>query len=226
MVENAALELRSGALLAFTLRSFKSLFSTVAAFCRFCFMFLVVGLGNPGAKYARTRHNAGWMVLDELARRHNLDFSRKAHEAQVATWLLGADRVLVAKPQTFMNESGRAAGALLRYNRIVLPHLLVICDDLNLPVGKLRLRPGGSDGGQNGLKSVARSLGSTDFARLRFGVGEPARDERETRGTADFVLRPFDDTEQALVNETIARAADCVETWLREGLATAMNRFN
>ena len=189
-------------------------------------MQLWTGLGNPGAKYARTRHNAGWMVLDELARRHSLDFSRKAHEAQVATWLLGVDRVLVAKPQTFMNESGRAAGALLRYNRVVLPHLLVICDDLNLPVGKLRLRPSGSDGGQNGLKSIARALGNQNFARLRFGVGEPPSEERETRGTADFVLRPFDESEQNLVEETIARAADCVETWLREGLETAMNRFN
>ena len=189
-------------------------------------MFLVVGLGNPGAKYARTRHNAGWMVLDELARRHNLDFSRRAHEAQVATALWGAHRVLVAKPQTFMNESGRAAGALLRYNRIVLPHLLVVCDDLNLPVGRLRLRAGGSDGGQNGLKSVARSLGSTDFARLRFGVGEPPREDREQRGTADWVLHPFAPDEIALVEETVARAADCVETWARDGLATAMNRFN
>ena len=204
-------------------------------------MFLVVGLGNPGAKYARTRHNAGWIVLDELARRHNLDFSRKTHEAQVATWLLGEDRVLdvgasatravdvrvlVAKPQTFMNESGRAVGALSRYNRIEAANLLVICDDLNLPVGKLRLRAGGSDGGQNGLKSVARALGNQNFARLRVGVGEPSREERETRGTADFVLSPFNESEKILVEETLARAADCVETWLREGLETAMNRFN
>ena len=194
-------------------------------------MFLIVGLGNPGAKYARTRHNAGWMVLDELARRHNLDFSRRAHEALVATWLHGEDRVLdlrvlVAKPQTFMNESGRAVGALSRYNRVEPANLLVICDDLNLPVGKLRLRPGGSDGGQNGLKSVARALGHQNFARLRFGVGEPPREERETRGTADFVLSPFDKSEESLVEETLARAADCVETWLREGLETAMNRFN
>ena len=189
-------------------------------------MFLIAGLGNPGARYARTRHNIGWMVLDELSRRWNLEIAKRAHEAMTATTQIGEHRVLVAKPQTFMNESGRAVGALLRYNKIELPHLLVICDDLNLPTGKLRLRAGGSDGGQNGLKSVARSLNSTQYARLRFGVGAPSEEERQQRGTADFVLSPFSEDEIPFVQDGIARAADCVESFVREGLPNAMNLFN
>lgn len=189
-------------------------------------MFLIAGLGNPGNRYARTRHNIGWMVLDELARRHNFELAKRAHEAMTAAIQIGEHRVLVAKPQTFMNESGRAVGALLRYNKIELPHLLVVCDDLNLPTGKLRLRSGGSDGGQNGLKSVAQHLGSQNYARLRFGVGAPSDDERQQRGTADFVLSAFSPDETELVRDGISRAADCVETFVREDLQTAMNRFN
>ncbi len=189
-------------------------------------MFLIAGLGNPGARYARTRHNIGWMVLDELSRRWNIELAKRAHEAMTATTQIDEHRVLVAKPQTFMNESGRAIGALLRYNKIELPNLLVICDDLNLPTGKLRLRPGGSDGGQNGLKSVAQNLGSQNYARLRFGVGAPSEEERQQRGTADFVLSPFSPDEIPLVQDGITRAADCVEVFVREGLINAMNRFN
>lgn len=189
-------------------------------------MFLIVGLGNPGARYARTRHNIGWLVLDEVARRFQLDFAKRAHEAMTAATLIGEHRVLVAKPQTFMNESGRAAGALLRYNKIEIANLLVICDDLNLPTGKLRLRGTGSDGGQNGLKSVARALATTKYARLRFGVGAPTEEERQQRGTADFVLSPFTLDESAIVQDGIARAADCIETFVHDGLESAMNRFN
>ncbi len=189
-------------------------------------MFLIAGLGNPGKKYERTRHNIGWMVLDELARRHNIEYSKRAHEALTATFALDDAKVLVAKPQTFMNESGRAVGALLRYNRIESANVLVICDDLNLPVGKLRLRAGGSDGGQNGLKSVAQHLNSQNYARLRFGVGSPSDEERQRRGTADFVLSSFSPDEILIVQENIARAAHCIETFIDEGLAAAMNRFN
>ena len=189
-------------------------------------MFLIAALGNPGNRYARTRHNIGWMVLDELSRRWNVEVGKRAHEALTATAQIGEHRVLIAKPQTWMNDSGRAIGALSRYNKIELPNLLVICDDLNLPVGKLRLRAGGSDGGQNGLKSVAQHLSSQNYARLRFGVGAPTDEERQQRGTADFVLSPFSPDEIPLVQDGIARAADCVETFVREGLINAMNRFN
>src|SRR4028118_1013831 len=112
-------------------------------------MFLIVGLGNPGAQYTRTRHNAGWFVLDELARRHSIEVTRKGHDAAVGTGHLGGERVALVKPQTYMNLSGRAVSALLHYHRIGRERLLIVTDDLNLPLGKLRMRPGGSDGGHN-----------------------------------------------------------------------------
>lgn len=189
-------------------------------------MYLIVGLGNPGAQYARTRHNAGWFVIDELARRHAIDISRKSFDARLGSGLIAEQRVVLAKPQTFMNLSGRAVSAILRYHNITLDHLLVVTDDLNLPLGKLRLRVGGSDGGHNGLKSVAQSVASKDYPRLRFGVSEPPRAEREQHGTADFVLRPFTPDEWPVVERVTGRAADCVETFIREGAEAAMNQFN
>jgi PTH1 family peptidyl-tRNA hydrolase len=189
-------------------------------------MHLIVGLGNPGPQYARTRHNVGWMVLAEVARRYAIEFGRTNCEAKVGTGLIGEARVMLAKPQTFMNLSGRSVAALLRYHNTPRERLLVITDDLNLPVGRLRLRASGSHGGQNGLKSIAQHLGDDKFARLRFGVGEPPSEERQERGTADYVLRPFLPGEAALVAESISRAADCVETFVRDGLEIAMNRFN
>jgi PTH1 family peptidyl-tRNA hydrolase len=189
-------------------------------------MHLIVGLGNPGPEYARTRHNAGWFVLDELARRHNIEFSRKSNDARIGTGLIGDQRVLLAKPLTYMNLSGRAVAGLMRYHNIERERIIIICDDLNLPLGKLRLRPTGSDGGHNGLKSVAQALGSKDYARLRFGVGEPPREERQERGTRDFVLKAFASDEWPLVDEAVSRAADCGETFVRESVEAAMNLFN
>lgn len=189
-------------------------------------MHLIAGLGNPGARYERTRHNVGWMVLDELARRHHIGSWRKAHEALVGDALLNGARVALVKPQTFMNLSGKSVSALLRYQRVEREHLLVVCDDLNLPTGRLRLRAEGSDGGHNGLKSVAQMLGTTQYARLRVGVGEPPQAERRERGTANHVLSQFAPDEWAEVQASVARAADCVEVWVREGVAVAMNTFN
>src|SRR5688500_7935129 len=154
-------------------------------------MFLIVGLGNPGPQYARTRHNIGWMVLDELARRYSVEFGRTSCEAKIGSGIIGEQRIMLAKPQTFMNLSGRSVGALLRYQNTPRERLMVITDDLNLPVGRLRLRASGSHGGHNGLKSIAQHIGGNEYARLRFGVGEPPNEERQERGTADFVLRPF-----------------------------------
>ena len=189
-------------------------------------MYLIVGLGNPGAQYARTRHNVGWFVIDELARRHSIDLSRKNCDARVGSGIIADQRVLLAKPQTFMNLSGKSVAPLLRYHNIELSQLLVICDDLNLPLGKLRVRSSGSDGGHNGLKSVAQMMATTEYSRLRFGVGEPPRHERMERGTADFVLKPFMPDEWPDVESTVARAADCVETFVRDGVTAAMNQFN
>lgn len=190
-------------------------------------MHLLVGLGNPGARYERTRHNIGWLVLDEIARRHNLVGWKKAHEAMIVVGTLpGELRFTLAKPQTFMNLSGRAVNALMRYHRIESAHLLVLTDDLNLPLGRLRVRAGGSDGGHNGLKSISQMLGSSEYSRLRIGVGAPSEEERKQRGTADFVLSNFSPDEWRDAEATIARAADCAELFISQGVEAAMNRFN
>jgi PTH1 family peptidyl-tRNA hydrolase len=194
-------------------------------------MHLIVGLGNAGAKYARTRHNIGWLVLDELARRHDIRIERKQCDARVGggafTLPDGAmARVLLAKPQTYMNLSGRAVNALMHFYRIDRKKLIVITDDLNLPLGKLRLRASGSNGGHNGLGSIEQSLSSKVYSRLRIGVGAPPEVERRERGTASFVLRPFAAEEMPEVEAAIARAGDCVEAFVRFGVEAAMNEFN
>ena len=189
-------------------------------------MFLIVGLGNPGAQYARTRHNAGWLVVDELARRHDIHLVKKNADTKLGLGRSGEHSIGLVKPQTFMNDSGRSVAALKHFYRLELNQIMVISDDLNLPLGRLRLRGGGSDGGHNGLKSIAQSLGSRDYARLRFGVGEPPQEERARSGTAGFVLRPFGADEWPVVEEIVERAADAVEAWLENGLQNAMGRFN
>lgn len=189
-------------------------------------MILIVGLGNPGPQYAQTRHNIGWMVLDELARRHAIPVIKSQLEALTGSGQIGEQKVLLAKPLTFMNLSGRAVAALARYYQIELANILVVCDDLNLDLGRLRLRPSGSDGGNNGLKSIAASLQTTDYARLRCGVGQPSTEERQQRGTVDFVLSKFSAEEAGALQEEIQKAADCVEAFCEHGTATAMNRFN
>ena len=189
-------------------------------------MFLIVGLGNPGLQYARTRHNAGWFVIDELARRHNITLVKKNADTKLGLGTIGETKIGLVKPQTYMNDSGRSVAALKHFYRLELEQILILTDDLNLPLGKLRLRANGSDGGHNGLKSVAGHLNSRDYARLRIGVGEPPREERQQTGTAGFVLRPFGADEWPLVETITARAADAVESWMAEGLAVAMTRFN
>lgn len=189
-------------------------------------MFLITGLGNPGQQYAKTRHNIGWFVLDELARRHNLEFVKKNGDYKTAAGTIGEDKIVLVKPQTYMNLSGKAVAALKHYYRVEPENIIVITDDLNLPLGKLRLKASGSDGGHNGLKSVAQMLGGTNYPRLRIGVGEPAREEREASGTAGFVLRPFTSDEWPAVDEATAKAADCVELWIKQDIQAAMNLFN
>lgn len=182
-------------------------------------MKLVAGLGNPGARYRGTRHNVGFEVLDLLAARHGLAFEAAPADALMARWRTD-DGVLLVKPLTFMNLSGEAIAALCRYYRIVVEDVLVVCDDVNLPLGRLRARASGSDGGHNGLKSVARFLG-TGYARLRIGVG---RDDR--RDLAAHVLTGFEPDEQAGVEDAITRSADAVELWVAQGLTPVMNAYN
>lgn len=184
-------------------------------------MKLVAGLGNPGSRYRGTRHNVGYEVVDLLADRHGLVFEPTRADAVQATWREHGG-VLLVKPLTFMNLSGEAIGDLCRYFRIEPGEVLVVCDDVNLPLGRLRARAGGSDGGHNGLKSVALHLGTTDYARLRIGVGRG--DDR--RDLAAHVLARFESEEMAGVAEVIARSADAVELWVTHGIASVMNTFN
>jgi len=179
----------------------------------------VVGLGNPGAKYKGTRHNVGFEVIDELARRAGIGFESAPADALIAKWR--ASDTLLVKPLTFMNLSGQAIGELTRYFKIEIPDLLVIVDEAQLPLGRLRARARGSAGGHNGLKSVIAHLGD-EFSRLRIGVG---RGEQE-RDLADHVLAKFDKHEAAEVERMTTRAADAAEMFITSGIEAVMNGFN
>ena len=189
----------------------------------------IVGLGNPGPKYMGTRHNIGFAVVDELARRARIEFASAPADALVAKWRdnrgAGApgvgDVVLIAKPMTFMNDSGQAVGELTRYFRIDVGELLIVVDDVQLPLARLRVRTRGSAGGHNGLKSVIAHIGE-DFARLRIGVGRG--DSR--RDLADHVLSRFDSDEAAEVERMTGRAADAAEMFTTAGIAAVMNAYN
>ena len=185
-------------------------------------MKIVAGLGNPGREYRGTRHNVGFEVVDLLARRHGLGFEAAPAEAVQAKWRIDGDVVLLVKALMFMNLSGPPIAELARYYRVSFSDLLVVSDDVNLPLGRLRVRSGGSEGGHNGLRSVADALGTVDYPRLRVGVGRG--DER--RDLADHVLARFDKDEQPGIEGAIARAADAVEAWTHQSFETVMNAFN
>jgi PTH1 family peptidyl-tRNA hydrolase len=182
---------------------------------------LVVGLGNPGREHAHDRHNAGWMVVDELARRHDGSF-RSKFSGQLAEIRLGDLRLGLLKPETYMNLSGNSLGAAARFYKVPLDSIAVVHDDVDLDAGRLQVRLGGGLAGHNGLRSIKQAFGSADFLRTRVGVGRPGRGDR--RPVADYVLSPFvpEDDADALV----ARAADAVETLARDGLDEAQRRFN
>lgn len=186
-------------------------------------MKLVVGLGNPGPRYRDTLHNVGFMVVEALATRHGVTFESAPTEALAAKVRgLGGDAVLLAKPLTFMNLSGRAVADLVRFYKIALDDLLVVVDEVALPAGQLRVRARGSAGGHNGLKSIIGLLGSDAFPRLRVGVGrgDPRRD------LADHVLAKIDPAMRTIVDEVVGRAADAVESFLTDGIEKTMNVFN
>src|SRR5256885_2912967 len=182
---------------------------------------LVVGLGNPGREYERTRHNAGWLVVDELARR--LDGSwRSKFSGKLAEVRLDGGKLALLKPETFMNDSGRSVGAAARFFKVDPESVLVVHDDVDLEPGRLQARAGGGLGGHNGLRSLAQTLGTQEFLRLRIGVGRPGRGD--PRSVADYVLSPFELEED--VGALVSRAADAVETVAREGVEAAQQRFN
>lgn len=184
-------------------------------------MKLVVGLGNPGSKYEGTRHNIGFEVIDRLAAGGaGATFGRK-FEGLFAETSIEFQRVLLLKPQTFMNLSGRSVGQALRFYKLEPADLLVVCDDLNLPLGKLRLRSSGSDGGQKGLRDITAQLGTDAYARLRIGIGE-----RGETDASDFVLSRFRSAERSVIDDTLILASQAVAVWVAQGTAAAMNRFN
>ncbi|RKH37025.1 aminoacyl-tRNA hydrolase [Corallococcus sicarius] len=188
-------------------------------------MKLICGLGNPGREYERHRHNIGFMVVDALLSRARAELTQDKFQARVGQGTLGGERILFVEPQTFMNLSGRAVAEAARFYKVDVQDVLVIHDELDLPFGRLQLKAGGGAGGHNGLKSLVSSLGEDAFIRVRVGIGKPEGPNAKER-VAGYVLSNFDDGERRQLDELIARAADMTESWLRDGLATAMNRHN
>lgn len=185
-------------------------------------MKLIVGLGNPGKKYERTRHNLGFMVLDRLAEKHGVAIAKEKDQALVGEWHSGGEKVLLIKPQTFMNKSGDALARLVRYHPLEAEDLVVVHDDLDLPFGRLRIRQQGSAGGNRGMLSVLDALGDRPFVRLRIGIGRPPPGV----DPADFVLRAFTPEEKPRLAEIVARAADATEAILDRGARAAMETYN
>lgn len=185
-------------------------------------MKVIVGLGNPGDRYVKTRHNVGYEVIDELVRRQFLSKPRIKFEAEVWEFDLGMERHWLVKPLTYMNGSGRCVRQCVDFIQLPITNLLVICDDLNLPVGQLRIRASGSDGGQKGLRDIRQQLGTEDYARLRIGIGRPPGQ----MNAADFVLSKISKGDSEAIQHAIAVAADGVELWSKSGVTVAMNRLN
>ncbi len=185
---------------------------------------LIVGLGNPGRQYARTRHNAGFMVLDRLARRWQVSLvEKKKFQARLVLVEKDGRKLLLSEPETFMNASGEAVQAISAFYRVAAEKILVVLDDADLPLGQIRLRPRGSSGGHHGLESIEQHLGTRDFPRLRIGIG---REEGGAREITDYVLSQFSPGETELLERVLIRACEQVECWAGEGLSQAMNKFN
>ena len=182
---------------------------------------LVTGLGNPGPRHARDRHNVGWMVVDELARRCDASFKSKFN-GRLGETRIDDSRIALLKPETYMNESGRSISAAARFYKASAESVLVVHDDVDLDLGRLQARAGGGLAGHNGLRSISQALGGADFLRLRIGVGRPGRGDQ--RDVADFVLSPFEPHEDR--DGVVARAADAIELLVRDGLEEAQRRFN
>jgi PTH1 family peptidyl-tRNA hydrolase len=184
---------------------------------------LIVGLGNPGADYTQTRHNAGFQVVERLARRWDVRWTyEKRFNARVARFNRGEHDALLCEPQTYMNSSGEALASVVSFYRASPSRLLVVVDDADLPVGELRLRPGGSSGGHHGLESIEQHLGTREYARLRVGIGR----QDSARQIAGHVLSRFSSTETAIIDKVLTVAADQAECWLVAGIQKAMNQFN
>jgi len=184
-------------------------------------MKLVVGLGNPGGKYAGTRHNVGFDVVDLLAQSPSAGRFQSRFQAQVADLLEGSDKLLLVKPETFMNLSGRAVRQVLDFYQLPVEALLVVCDDINLPLGKLRARARGTHGGHNGLRDIQNHLGTTEYSRLRIGVDAPPED-----AAIEHVLSRFRPVERRVMEEAVQLAVQAVVVWATHGIEACMNQYN
>jgi PTH1 family peptidyl-tRNA hydrolase len=184
--------------------------------------YLVAGLGNPGPRYATNRHNVGFRCLELLAARHELAFDKRQKQAVIAAGAIQTRRTILAKPQTFMNESGRAVVPLAHFYKVQPERLMVVYDDLDLPLGTIRLRPEGGSGGHKGMRSIIEHIGTQSFPRLRIGIGRPPGQ----MDPAAYVLEDFTTEEEPLLEETLERAVAAIEVWLSEGVEVAMNQYN
>ena len=184
---------------------------------------LVVGLGNPGTQYESTRHNMGFLAVDKLAQEENFRFSKLRFKAWTATWEVGGQKVLVMKPQTYMNNSGEAVAPAAKFYKVPPEHILVVSDEIHLQPGRLRIRTKGSAGGHNGLKSIIAGLGTDVFPRIRIGVGAPPHPDYDM---PDWVLGTLHGDDQIAVNDAAARAAEACAVYIRDGADRAMSRFN
>ena len=184
--------------------------------------FLIAGLGNPGKQYRSNRHNVGFMALDRLAQDLRVNFSRLESKALVAKTEYQGERLVLAKPQTFMNLSGQAVGALARFYKVPMEQIMIVYDDVDLPLGALRLRPTGGSAGQKGMASIIERLGSQDFPRLRIGIGRPPG----RMDAAAYVLQDFSKGDQEFLEAALDRAVAAVYEWVAQGLESAMNKYN
>jgi len=185
-------------------------------------MFVLVGLGNPGREYRQTRHNVGFMVIDELCKVLNTRLTRMQGKALVGSGILDGCKIILAKPQTFMNLSGQSVASLVKFYKIPLSQLLVILDDLDLPVGTLRIRPGGGSAGNKGLMSIIQQLGTEEFPRMRLGIGRPPGQ----KNGADYVLQDFQNGEMDFVKGVLDKASHAAQVFVSSGIDQAMNQFN
>ena len=191
-------------------------------------MKLIIGLGNPGKTYAHNRHNVGFQCLNYFARLHSIRFDRRQCQARVGIGEVSGEKLLLARPGTFMNLSGKSVACLVRKYNVPASDLLVIYDDLDLPLGKIRLRQSGSSGGHKGMNSIISALGSEDFPRIRVGIGRPQAEKQPVSEDriVNYVLNDFSSQEEAIIKPVIAKVAEAIECFLTQGIDAAMNKFN
>ena len=193
-------------------------------------MKLIIGLGNPGKIYAQNRHNIGFRCLNHLAKLYSIETNRRQCHSQVGSGKIADVKVVLARPVTFVNQSGEAVGCLVRTHNVALGDLVVIHDDLDLPLGKIRIRPNGSAGGHKGMNSIISVLGSEDFARIKVGIGRPMKEDgtaiSDEDSIVDYVLSDFTPREDDIIKLAIAQVAKAIQSILTEGIAAAMNKFN